>query len=150
MYRDTGSSGRVTHSQDGDVLGPVQPPHRSLGLADPLHHGHIMFPVKRNSLIISVNLMDVYREAEDTKHFEIRWKQMDEHITTEFPSERHSIGGRHPLTVVSGSLEAWAPACASARRDSPRRASPPGWVVQPVCGSSGSDLRRKRHTIESY
>ena len=44
--RDTGSSGGVTHSQDGDVLGPVQPPNRCLGLADPLHHGHIMLTMK--------------------------------------------------------------------------------------------------------
>lgn len=45
-HRDTGSSCSVTHSQDGDILGSVQPPNRCLGLADPLHHGHIMFPVK--------------------------------------------------------------------------------------------------------
>lgn len=45
-HRDTGSSCCVTHSQDGDVLDPVQPPNRCLGLADPLHHGHIMFSVK--------------------------------------------------------------------------------------------------------
>lgn len=51
-HRDTSSSGGVTHGQDGDVLGPVQPPDRCPGLADPLHHGHIMFPVK--SIIITV------------------------------------------------------------------------------------------------
>lgn len=47
-HRDAGSGGGVTHGQDGDVLGPVQPPDRRLGLADPPHHGHIMFPVEKN------------------------------------------------------------------------------------------------------
>lgn len=50
-HRDAGSRGGVTHSQDGDVLGPIQPPDRCPGLADPLHHGHIMLPVK--NIIIS-------------------------------------------------------------------------------------------------
>lgn len=51
-HRDAGSGGGVTHSQDGDVLGPVQPPDGCLGLADPLHHGHIMVPVE--SIIITM------------------------------------------------------------------------------------------------
>lgn len=51
-HRDAGSGGGVTHSQDGDVLGPVQPADRRLGLADPLHHGHIMFPVENTTIRI--------------------------------------------------------------------------------------------------
>lgn len=53
-HRDAGSRGGVTHSQDGDVLGPVQPPDRRLGLADPPHHGHIMFPVENITIRIIV------------------------------------------------------------------------------------------------
>lgn len=44
-HRDAGSSCGVAHGQDGDVLGPVHPPHRRLGLADPFDHGDIVFPV---------------------------------------------------------------------------------------------------------
>lgn len=41
-HRDARTRGGVTHGQHGEVLGPVQPPDRGLGLTDPLHHGHIM------------------------------------------------------------------------------------------------------------
>lgn len=44
--RDAGSGGGVAHGQDGDVLGPVQPPHCGPGLTDPPHHGHVVFPVR--------------------------------------------------------------------------------------------------------
>lgn len=39
----TGSDGGVTHSEEGHALGPVEPSYRCMGVADPLHHAHIVF-----------------------------------------------------------------------------------------------------------
>lgn len=48
-HRDTRPGGGVTHSQHGEVLGPVQPPDGGLGLTDPLHHGHVMLPAETST-----------------------------------------------------------------------------------------------------
>lgn len=48
-HRDACTGGGVTHGQHGEVLGPVQPPDRGLGLTDPPHHGHIMLPTQTST-----------------------------------------------------------------------------------------------------
>lgn len=48
-YRNACTGGGVTHGQHGEVLGPVQPSDRGLGLTDPLHHGHIMLPMQTSA-----------------------------------------------------------------------------------------------------
>lgn len=55
-HRDTRPGGGVTHGQHGEVLGPVQPPHRGLGLTDPLHHGHVMLPAETSTGAITAKL----------------------------------------------------------------------------------------------
>lgn len=72
-HRDAGSRGGVTHSQDGDVLGPIQPPDRCPGLADPLHHGHIMLPVK--NIIISRVISSSVITVEDY-HYAVEVEEM--------------------------------------------------------------------------
>ena len=44
-HLDAGTCGGLTHGEDGDVLGSVQPPHTRLGLTDPLHHGNVVLPL---------------------------------------------------------------------------------------------------------
>lgn len=51
------------------------------------------------------------------------------------------------LTAAWASLEAWAPACASARKDWRRRASPPGWVGPPACRTNSPDFRQQQTHI---
>ena len=51
------------------------------------------------------------------------------------------------LTAAWASLEAWAPACASARTDSLHRASPPGWVGPPARRTNSPDFRQKQTHI---